>query len=98
MSRSTPIWYPPVTVAIDPFCTIRNSTVHVWEVAGGPVALLKFDAGSPVSAAICWSSGETTAPGVALQPAGRANVAAGGFPKANVWVSSRMRGAAFGAV
>src|ERR1017187_1167026 len=72
--------------------------MHAWEVAGGAVALLRFDAGSPVSAAICSLSAEGAAPGVVLHPAGKANVAAGGFANETVWVCSMTRGSAFGAV
>src|ERR1039458_3257659 len=72
--------------------------MHDWEVAGGAVALLKFDAGSPVSAAICSLSAEGAAPCVVLHPAGKANAAAGGFANETVWVCRMMRGSAFGTV
>src|ERR1039457_4267537 len=72
--------------------------MHDWEVAGGAVALLKFDAGSPGSAAVSSVSAEGAAPGVVLHPAGKANVAAGGFANETVWVCMMMRGSAFGAV
>src|ERR1035438_7666831 len=77
---------------------MRTSTAHVWEVAGGVVALVKFDAGSPVSAAICSSSAEGTATGVARHPAGSANVPTGGFANERVWVCTTTRGAVLGAV